>query len=339
LTTRRALFGMLCRGVGISLAGASCRRSPSNDAVVTLALPTTTLALATLYVAEEWRLFEQERLALVTRTVTGVGSVNAVLAGSADFTIGSATTMLRGVARGQRFVAIANLIDRPLIELVIRHEVAKAQDVSAKKPFALRARALKGLTIAVQGVASFSETWARYVASAAGLSADRDVRLVPMDPPAMVGAYRAKQIDGYVASPPYSTQTVLSSDAVVLASGATDVPDLLPFGYGLLYCRPETIAQRPDACRRIARAFALAARGIHERPDDVFEQVVRRRFAEMAPDLLVAAWKEWREALARDVRITESHLHHAQQVSIRAGLVAPQDAVTDYSSLFTDRFI
>ena len=89
----------------------------------------------------------------------------------------------------------------------------------------------------------------------------------------------------------------------------------------------------------MARAFAGAARTIHEQPDAVFEQVVRPRFATMSPELLIAAWTEWRRALSKDIGITESELHHAQQVSIRAGLVDLRDAVHDYSSLYTERFL
>ena len=51
-------------------------------------------------------------------------------------------------------LAIANLIDRPLVELVLRKDVADAAGITEKTPVADRAKVLKGKTIAIQGVGS-----------------------------------------------------------------------------------------------------------------------------------------------------------------------------------------
>ena len=55
--------------------------------------------------------------------LVGVEAVNAVIAGSADFTDSTGPVFLRANAKGQPLVAIANLIDRPLVEMVLRTDV------------------------------------------------------------------------------------------------------------------------------------------------------------------------------------------------------------------------
>ena len=102
-------------------------------------------------------------LKVTTRNLVGVASPNAVLAGSADFTMGTGPVFLRAAAQGQRFLAIANLVDRPLVELVLRKDVAEAAGITDKTSLAERAKALKGKTIGIQGVGSIVHAWERYV--------------------------------------------------------------------------------------------------------------------------------------------------------------------------------
>ena len=135
---------------------------------------------------------------------------------------------LRAAAQGQRLLAIANLVDRPLVEMVMRKDVAAAAGITEKSSFADRAKALNGKTIGIQGVGSIVHAWERLVASRAGLDVEKDVRIAPMDPPAMLPALENKAIDGYATSLPFTTQAVSKGVAIMLASGVTDAPDLHP---------------------------------------------------------------------------------------------------------------
>ena len=70
-------------------------------------------------------------------------------------------------------------------------------------PIAERAKRLKGLTIGIQGVGSIVHAWERYVVAKGGLDVENDVRIAPMDPPAMLPALENKAIDGYTTSMPF----------------------------------------------------------------------------------------------------------------------------------------
>src|SRR5262249_14201010 len=144
-----------------------------------------------------------------------------------------------------------NTVDKPLVELVLRKDVADAAGITEKTPFLERARALKGKTIAIQGVGSIVHAWQRYVAARAGLDIERDVRIQPMDPPAMVPALESKAIDGYTTSMPYTGIAVMKGAAIMVASSTFDAPELVPFAYALVYTRPDYCTQKRDICVRV----------------------------------------------------------------------------------------
>jgi sulfonate transport system substrate-binding protein len=235
-------------------------------------------------------------------------------------------------------LAIANLIDRPLVELVLRKDVAEAAKITPAMPLAERAKVLAGKTIGIQGVGSIIHAWERLVVSRAGLDVEKDVRIAPMDPPAMLPALENKAIDGYATSMPFTTQAIVKGSAVMLASAASDAPDLVPFAYGLVYAKPETCRDKREMCARMARALAGAARFIRENPAEALE-ILRKRFDRLDPEMLNAAWQVASMAHAQDARVTIAGLENSQRVSLEAGLLAEKDALKSFEGLFTDEFL
>jgi len=310
-----------------------------QETEIIFAIPALTLTFSTHFVAQDAGFFKKEGLKVTDRNLVGVASVNAVIAKSADFTMGTGPIFLRGAAQGQRMLAIANLVDRPLVELVLRKDVADAAGITDKTPVADRAKALKDKTIAIQGVGSIVHAWQRYVTNRAGLDVEKDVRIAPMDPPAMFPALENKAIDGYTTSMPFTTRAIVEGKAIMLASSTFDAPELLPFAYALVYTRPEVCKEKRDLCARMARAYVGAARMIQEKPDEVFETVLKKRFATMDPKLLAAAWKVAQTAHAKDIRVNVRQLENSQKVSLDAKLLDPKDALKSYDGLFTDEFV
>src|SRR5262245_8074314 len=146
---RTAAAAAVSIAVGLGPTG-----SRAQDIDIMMALPAATLTFSAAFLAEDAGFYKREGLKVTYRTIVGVGSVNAVIAGSADFTMGTGPVFLRAAAQGQRLYAIANLIDRPLVELVLRKDVAEAAGITDRTPLAERAKAMKGKTIGIQGVGS-----------------------------------------------------------------------------------------------------------------------------------------------------------------------------------------
>jgi NitT/TauT family transport system substrate-binding protein len=313
-------------------------QEPKQEINILMALPAATLTFSNAFIAEDAGFYKQEGLKVTNRTIVGVGAVNAVIAGSADFTIGTGPVFLRAAANGQRMLAIMNLIDKPLVELVLRKDVAQAAGITEQSPFAERAKALRGRTIAIQGVGSIVHAWERLVARRGGLDIEQDVRIAPMDPPGMLPGLITKALDGYATSLPFTTEAVVKGNAMMLASAVNDAPDLLPFGYGLVYTRPDTCSKAREKCVRLTRALAAASRFIHDKPDEALA-LLKKRYDKMDQAVLAAAWPIVAAAHAKDLRVTAEGLAHSQQVSLEAKLLEPKDALTTFDGLSTDEFV
>jgi NitT/TauT family transport system substrate-binding protein len=250
-------FAILALAVAAALAPAGGLAQQPID--VLIALPAPTLTFSAPFLAEDAGLYKKEGLNVQHRMLVGVEAINAVISGSVDFTVSTGPVFLRAAAHGQRLLAIANLIDRPLVEMVLRTDVYDALHVTDGMSLAERGRLLKGKTIAIQGVGSIIHAWERFVAARGGLDPETDVRIAPMDPPAMLGALQIKQVDGFATSLPFTTQAVLNGSAKMFASAAEGIaPDLIPFPYGLLMGKPQTCEKTPEKWRPRVRARAAA---------------------------------------------------------------------------------
>jgi NitT/TauT family transport system substrate-binding protein len=330
-------IGHIAAAATVALA-ISAPLAHAQEIELIVALPAPTLTFSSAFIAEDAGFYKANGLKVSHRNLVGVASVNAVIAGSADFTIGTGPVFLRSAAAGQRLFAIANLVDRPLVEMVMRKDVADAAGLTDKSSFADRAKALKGKTIGIQGVGSIVHAWQRFVTARAGLDIEKDVRIAPMDPPAMLPAMENKAIDGYATSLPFTTQSVMKGSAIMLASGVSDAPDLVPFAYGLVYTKPETCQQKRDTCVRLVKAYAAANKMIIEQPDKALE-LLKKRFANMDPALLKAAWDVVVKAHAKDIRVTVPGLENSQKVSLVAKLLEEKDALKSYDGLYTAEFV
>jgi ABC-type nitrate/sulfonate/bicarbonate transport system substrate-binding protein len=323
-------------GLAVAFNPGTARAQQEIETIV--ALPSPTLTFSAAFLAEDAGFYKQAGLKVSHRQLVGVAAVNAVIAGSADFTIGTGPVFLRAVASGQKLITIANLIDKPLVELVMRKDVADAAGLTDKSSFADRTKALKGKTIAIQGVGSIIHAWERYVVARAGFDVENDVRIAPMDPPAMRPAMLNKAIDGFATSLPFTTEPVFKGEAVMIASAVTDAPELLPFAYGLVQTKAETCQANREKCLRLGRAYNATLKFMHEKPKEALD-MLRKRFPQMDAALLEQAWKTVLAAHATDARVNEAMLRNSEKVNVEAKLLKPEDVTKDYKVTFTDEYV
>ncbi|HXQ52272.1 MAG TPA: ABC transporter substrate-binding protein [Stellaceae bacterium] len=306
---------------------------------VVIALPAQTLTFSAPFLAEDAGFFKDEGLKVSYPVLVGVASVNAVINGSADFTIGTGPVFLRAAAKGQRLLAIANLMDRPMIELVMRKDVYEAMKANDQMTLAERGKLLKDKTIAIQGVGSIVHAWPRLVAARGGLDPENDMRIAPMEPPSMLPALLTKAVDGFATSLPYTTDAVLSGAAMMYASAPQGAaPDILPFAAALVETKPDTCKADPDKCARVVRALARAVKMIRDKPDEALA-IVRTHFKEMKPETLQTAWRVVSQAHAADLRVLPKGLENSEKVNVEAKLLDPNDVVRSYDGLYTDDFV
>jgi ABC-type nitrate/sulfonate/bicarbonate transport system substrate-binding protein len=328
----RCLVAALALVAGVSeLARA---QEAAENAV--LAVPNVALTFAPGYLAEDWGLFAKHGLNVKSVVITGIGSANAVISGSADFAEISGATLTRAAARGQRMLGIVATLNRPVIQIVLRKELAAGFD--PKAPLDKRIQILRGRTIAVDSINSVIHAYLLLLARRAGVNPD-DIRVAPMAPNSTMAAFQTKQIDGFTMSMPWPLQPVLDGSAVVIAGGADGDPaDMHPFGHNIFVTKPETCERRKSACVKLGKALTEAINAMLDRPDDALA-LLKKRFAAFDDKLLAAGFAEIRKGTPRPPVVTRADLENAELYNIGAGLLKPEEKLKSYDGLYTDEYV
>jgi NitT/TauT family transport system substrate-binding protein len=321
----------------VALAGAAPLHAETMEDVI-LAVPGTSFTFGSGYVAEDLGLWEKHGLHVKSIIITGIGAINAVIAGSATFAEPSASAFTRAAAKGQPLLTIAVLLNRPFVDVVLRNDLAAAAGFDPNAPLAKRALALKGRTIAVESINSIVHAYVRVLANRGGYDAE-DIRIAPMAPDAMLAAFQSRQIDGFAMSPPWPLKPVQDGAATMIASGpGGDPADMIPFGHNLLVAKPETCAKQRSVCDKMGHAFAEATEFIQSNPVEALA-IMKKRFPTLEDRQLAAAFEEVRRISPSPPVVSKADLENAEIYNIQAGLMRPDEKLKSYDGLFTDEFV
>ncbi|MCC6889461.1 MAG: ABC transporter substrate-binding protein [Hyphomicrobiales bacterium] len=326
------LFALILAG---ALVPTTASAQQPDDVV--LAYPNVALTFSAAYLAEDRGLFTGNGLRVKSLVIAGAGATNAIISGSADFALASTVVQTRAAAKGQRLLSIANPLDRPVVQIILRKELVPNFD--AKAPLNDRVRHLKGRTVAVDAIGSILHGFPLLLGKRAGLDPATDLRISPMAPPAALAAFKARQIDGFSMSMPWPIGPVLDGEAVLIASGPDgDPPDMTPFGNATLITRPQTCEKRRSVCEKMGRAMTEAVTFLREHPDQAMA-ILKKRFAALDDKVFAAGFEQIRKATpARPVTLRAA-LENGETYNVEAGLLRPEDRLKSYEGLYTDAFV
>jgi len=321
-------------GAAIATAGPA-----AADDEISVALPAHSLTFSTSYVGEELGLWSKRGLKTKTTLIPGVGSANAVLAGSVDVTVVSGPTVIRAAARGQKLLIIATTLDRVQVELVLAKAAAESAGLGAGASLEARARAMRGKKLAVESINSVVHATLRYVARKGGLDPERDIVVTAMQPPAMLAALKSGAIDGFAMSLPWPLIPVQEGAAVRLASGPRgEFPELMPFAYTALVARPDFCDAKPTICERVVAGYAEAADYLHQKPKESVE-ILKKRLPAMNPGVFAEAFELVRQSTPKSPRIEEAGLVRAQDFMLVTGMMTEREKLASFKDIYTNKFV
>src|SRR5690606_4185218 len=228
---------------GGAVAGFGALPGQVRAQATTLALPATAVHFTPIYIAADAGLWKARGLDVKLPLIAGPGATNAVIAGSADFASTAATSVLRAAARGQPMLVIATTHAEFLAEIVISRKAADKIAFDPKADLATRVRSLKGLTLAIDAPLGLPHGFIKYLGSKAGIDADRELVLTPMQPPNMVASLKSGAVDGFIFSEPFVSSAVEDGAVVVVRNSRFDSPEINPYASNV-------IVTRPDFCRK-----------------------------------------------------------------------------------------
>jgi ABC-type nitrate/sulfonate/bicarbonate transport system substrate-binding protein len=301
-----------------------------------MAVPVVGLAFSLGYLADDLNLWEKHGVRIKTVQISGIGAMNAVIAGSADFTQSSGSAVTRAAARGQKLLGIVGTINRPSVQIILRKDVAAGFDPKASVE--QRIKALRGRTIAVDAVNSVIHAYVRYLAKRAGFDPE-EIRIAVLQPPNMLAALQTRQIDGFAMAPPWVQKPLLDGEAVMVASGPDGDPaELAPFANTLVATKPDTCVKRKALCEGVGGAFREAASVMLDRPGEALA-LLKKRFPQFDDRQLAVAFEDIRKITPRDLRLTADAFEKAERFNVEAGLLKPDETLKSYDGFFTDQFV
>ncbi|MBI2862330.1 MAG: ABC transporter substrate-binding protein, partial [Chloroflexi bacterium] len=205
-------------------------------------------------------LFRDEGLDLeVFNQQSGATIVAALASGDMDLVTISADSVITGIAAGTPLV-IVNQLHPQVIAVTMRKDVADRLGVSGKSPLEARARALKGLTIAVSSPTGAVGRVAKTLLRVGGLDPDRDAEFTQMKDADAVSAMKANRMDVMSMSVPYPFVPAAEGfGEIIFTSGQESLPGYSP-SYTVISTNRDTATKRPEVVEAATRAHWRALR-------------------------------------------------------------------------------
>ncbi len=337
MISRDLIRSILSGLIGSVLAAALAPSSVRAEQTV-LAIPAENVGFLSQYIAADQQLWEKQGLEVKVLYITGIGSMNAVISGSADFSMGSGPTITRAYARGQKVVALLTANTSTDVSIVIRKDIAEAAHFDPNAPITERGKILKGRTFAMGGVGAIPDIVLRVVAKDAGL-APTDFVEAPMLPPEFMAAFANKSIDGFSNTPPFVEQAVLDGTGVLVSDTRNGEPtEYSPVAGALLLTRGDFCAKSVSVCAKMVHGLFEAIRIVRNDPQTSLA-VEKAHFGTYRDDVLRAAYETTRTLTPENPITTTTALENGDNMNVAAGFIKPEDKLPDYKPLIDNSFV
>lgn len=292
---RRFVVGSLIAAMaalGAACAGATPTPPGPTLSKVTITQAVDSLAFLPIYVARAQGFFEAEGLDVQQISTRGGGpDLQALIAGDAEFNAGAGPYQLNAFRQGQNVIGVFNFLNKNIINVAIRKEVAAERGITENSPLKDKLAALKGLNIGITRPGSLTWLQARYMARQAGLDVEKDVNIVGIGGgSALVAALENKQVDVIVISSPNAEIAVDRGFAIMLVNNTKgEDPSLVPFMMENVYVRPTFAKTDPEAVGAFVRAMQKANRWILDNSAADATDVIQNFFPKIDREVLLAS--------------------------------------------------
>jgi NitT/TauT family transport system substrate-binding protein len=326
--------------VAIALVALSGQVAPAKAEVERTSIAQTPAIMPFLaaYIAEDANIWRDNGLDVKVIYLDGVATMNAVIAGSADFALSSSAALTRAAAHGQRLLALAAINNQAGQITVLRKELAVAAHFDATAPLPIRARVLQGRVIAAGGVGSVADVFLRTIAKAGGVDQSA-LTISPIGAFEVLAAFSRGAVDGFSYSLPYPLQAVHDGTAVIVADGTNGEPkDLFPLAAGLLVTRPQLCAEHRSLCEKMAHSIVIGTKFLLERKPEA-QAILKKRFPNVDDAVLASAFDAVTRMTQSPPSISLVALENGDRMNAEAGFLKPEDKVPSYDGLFTNEFL
>jgi ABC-type nitrate/sulfonate/bicarbonate transport system substrate-binding protein len=296
------------------------------------------MAFLSAYIAEDAGIWRDNGLDVKVINLPGVATVNAVIAGSADFALSGSDALTRAAAKGQKLLALAAINNQSGQVTSLRKELAEKAHFDPNTSLPERVKALKGATIADGGAGSVADLFFKTILRLGGLS-QSDVTISSIGAFELIAAFQRHAIDGASFSLPYSLELAHSGEAVIVADGTNHEPkEYMPLAAGLLLTRPQLCTEHRSICEKMTHSMLLAVKFLLAKKEDSIA-ILQKRFPKTDPAVVRASYEAVSRMTNDPPAITTQALKNGDLMNEQAGFMKMEDALPSYDGLFTNEFL
>ncbi|MGH7088995.1 MAG: ABC transporter substrate-binding protein, partial [Stellaceae bacterium] len=286
-------------------------------------------------------IYKDVGLDVTEQVIQGIGSANAVISGSIDFSESSGLTLTRAVAHGQPLMAIATTYDRAGFWVVVSKKIAAERRFDPKAPLAERAKVMKGLRFAVGAIRAIPEAYLNVIAKAGNLNPATDLVVTAMAPTDTVPAMARGAIDGFSEGPPELEEAINDGLGVVVADGndaPVDPPWLARIAANVLLVRRQTCETHRSLCAKMGRSIADANEFLHQHPKESMT-ILKKRLNITDEAVLSDTYKRVVAASPTPPVSDAKAIATADDLNVAAGFMKESEKLPSYDKLFTNEFL
>lgn len=306
---------------------------------IRVAIPVQALFFMPLFVAQDTGIFKKHNLEVEVVSTNGDGpDIDALIAGSVQFTVSTPNRLLTAYQQGKPLLAVMNVLDRMGIACFMNKEVAQKVKLDEAKTLEEKFKKLKGLTIAGTRPGAFTYLLAVDYLKRAGLKPQEDAKILGVGgAQSMIAAVENGKADmGCFGSPVIELAVQRGKSVWYINNTRGEDPTYKEFLFQLLYVKPDYAKAHADIVRRMAASLLEANRWIASAPKDKLLPIAKAKFGAVADDTLWTAIENVKPAYSQTGIITEKAVQAAVNFLKATDMLTgdvPWTAVSDNSYL------
>lgn len=308
----------------LAVTGAASMRVEAQETKLRITIPVNSFTFYPVFVAQDKGFFKKHGLDFEIVTTQGDGpDVDALLAGSVDFSASPPHRLFVAYEQGRKLSGIVNIMNRNGINCVINKKTAEKIGINEKTPLDEKIKKLKGLTIGATRAGAFTFQLATHYAKKGGYVPQKDVQIIGTGGGApMLAAIEQGRVDIACTSSPTPELAVSRGSAIPwVTNTAGEDPEFKEFLMEVLYVRPDYAAKNPDIVRRTSAALVDAMKFIKEGSDAEHMPILQKRFSGVPDDVLITSLKNTRDAIDPTGRISQASVDSHAEFLKQAGLL------------------
>ncbi len=329
----RALLA-LCVASGLSGAAAAQELKK-----IKVAIPVPAIVFYPVFAAQEQGFFKKEGLDVEIIVTNGDGpDVDALIAGSVQFTVSTPNRLFMAAEQGKPLLAIMNMAQRMSIDCAMNKAVAERLGIGPEMPIAERMKLLRGLTVAGTRPGSFTYLMLVGYAKRAGLVPQKDVQIIGVGGiNAMLPALENGQIAVACTAAPMPELAVSRGKAVMFTDNARGGdPAFDDFLFEFVYATPELLKAEPETARRFLRGLVAAVNHVVDTPSVDQLPRLRTRFTGLSDEILVSVLDTLKKGYSRTGIVTETAVRKAGAFLLDTGAIGKTAA---FGAVATNDFL